>query len=157
LQLKYICMSLVIIVNEEIKKAMLGKMEGRLRALRAIKSAILLAQTEKGATENLTEEKELAVLNKLAKQRRDSLEIYLKENRMDLASKEEEELAVILTFMPAQLSSDELKDKLKAIIAELGATSLADLGKVMGMASKLLSGKADGKAISEMAKQLLSA
>ena len=149
-------MSLVEKINSSIKEAMLAKQEGRLRGLRAIKSAILLAQTEKGATENLTPEKEIQVLSKLAKQRKESLEIFEKENRADLALKEKEELEVIESYLPKQMSADEVKEFLKPIIEQVGAKSPADMGKVMGVASKQLAGKADGKLVSEMVKQLLA-
>lgn len=149
-------MSLVEKINASIKEAMLAKQEGRLRGLRAIKSAILMAQTEKGATENLSSEKEIQVLTKLAKQRRESLEIFEKENRADLAAKEKEELEVIEAYLPKQMSADEVIEFLKPIIEQVGAKSAADMGKVMGVASKQLAGKADGKMVSEMVKQLLS-
>jgi uncharacterized protein YqeY len=149
-------MSLVEKINASIKEAMLAKQEGRLRGLRAIKSAILMAQTEKGATENLSAEKEIQVLTKLAKQRRESLEIFEKENRADLAAKEKEELDVIEGNLPKQMSADEVIEFLKPIMEQVGAKSAADMGKVMGIASKQLAGKADGKMISELVKQLLS-
>jgi uncharacterized protein YqeY len=149
-------MSLVEKINASIKEAMLAKQEGRLRGLRAIKSAILMAQTEKGATENLSAEKEIQVLTKLAKQRRESLEIFEKENRADLAAKEKEELDVIEGYLPKQMSADEVIEFLKPIMEQVGAKSAADMGKVMGIASKQLAGKADGKMISELVKQLLS-
>ncbi len=149
-------MALADLINAGIKEAMLAKQEGRLRGLRAIKSAILLAQTEKGAAESLTEEKEIQVLSKLAKQRKESLEIFVKENREDLAQKEREELEVIESFLPKQMSADELKAALLPIIEQTGAKTPAEMGKVMGIASKQLAGKADGKAISEMVKALLA-
>ena len=149
-------MPLVDTINADIKQAMLAKQEGRLRGLRAIKSAILLAQTEKGATENLTAEKEIQVLTKLAKQRKESIEVFEKGNRNDLAVKEKEELEVIESFLPKQMTADEVKDFLKPIIEQVGAKTAADMGKVMGIASKQLAGKADGKMVSEMVKQLLT-
>lgn len=149
-------MSLVDKINAAIKEAMLAKQEGKLRGLRAIKSAILLAQTEKGAAENLTAEKEIQVLTKLAKQRKESIEIFEKENRVDLATKEKEELEVIESYLPKQMTADEVIDFLKPIIEQVGAKSPADMGKVMGVASKQLAGKADGKMISELVKQLLA-
>ncbi|MEN9522302.1 MAG: hypothetical protein RL065_679 [Bacteroidota bacterium] len=149
-------MSLVEKINASIKEAMLAKQEGRLRGLRAIKSAILLAQTEKGATDNLTSEKEIQVLTKLAKQRKESIEIFEKENRVDLATKEKEELEVIESYLPKQMTSEEIIDFLKPIIEQVGAKTPADMGKVMGVASKQLAGKADGKMISELVKQLLA-
>lgn len=150
-------MSLLAQIDVEIKSAMLSRNEGRLRALRAIKSALMLAKTEKGTTETLTEEAETAVLQKQAKQRRESSGIYREQKRADLAAIEEEELAVIEEFLPAQLSNEELKEAVVRIISSVGATSAKDMGKVMGLAMKELSGKADGKAISAMVKQLLNA
>jgi uncharacterized protein YqeY len=146
-------MSLVEKINASIKEAMLAKQEGRLRGLRAIKSAILMAQTEKGAAENLSAEKEIQVLTKLAKQRRESLEIFEKENRADLAAKEKEELEVIEGYLPKQMSADEVIEFLKPIMEQVGAKSAADMGKVMGIASKQLAGKADGKMVSELVKR----
>ncbi|MFB6457720.1 GatB/YqeY domain-containing protein [Chitinophaga sp. Hz27] len=148
-------MSLEQNINAEIKTAMLGKKEADLRALRAIKAAILLAKTAEGATGDLTEADETKLLQKLAKQRRDSLEIFQQQNRQDLAIKEEEELVVIERFLPKQMTEDELRVALTDIIAAVGASSPADMGKVMGAATKQLAGKADGKAISAMVKELL--
>jgi Uncharacterized conserved protein len=127
-----------------------------MRALRAIKSAILLAKTAEGATGELTEDAEIKLLQKLVKQRKDSLEIYQQQNRADLAQKEQEEIEVIEKFLPKQLSQEELKTILQKIIAEVGATSPADMGKVMGVATKQLAGQADGKAISAVVKELLA-
>lgn len=149
-------MSLVEKINASIKEAMLAKQEGRLRGLRAIKSAILIAQSEKGASENLSSEKEIQVLTKLAKQRKESIEIFEKENRIDLSAKEKEELEVIESYLPKQMTADEVIEFLKPIIEQVGAKSAADMGKVMGVASKQLAGKADGKMISELVKQLLA-
>lgn len=148
-------MSLELNINNSIKDAMKAKDEALLRGLRAIKSAILLAKTEKDATDPLSEEAEIRLLNKLAKQRRDSIEIYLKEKREDLAQKEKEELAVIEKYLPQQLSAEELKAAIQAVIAETGATSVKDMGKVMGSATKKLAGKADNKTISAMVQELL--
>ncbi|WP_160714492.1 GatB/YqeY domain-containing protein [Chitinophaga solisilvae] len=148
-------MSLETNINAEIKTAMLGKKEADLRALRAIKAAILLAKTAEGGNGELTEADETKLLQKLAKQRRDSLEIFRQQNREDLAVKEEEELAVIERFLPKQMDEAELKAALTDIIAAVGASSPADMGKVMGAATKQLAGKADGKAISAMVKELL--
>ncbi|RBL93762.1 GatB/YqeY domain-containing protein [Chitinophaga flava] len=148
-------MSLETNINAEIKTAMLGKKEADLRALRAIKAAILLAKTAEGGSGELTEADELKLLQKLAKQRRDSLDIFRQQNREDLAVKEEEELVVIERFLPKQMSEDELKAAVAEIIASVGAASPADMGKVMGVATKQLAGKADGKAISAMVKELL--
>lgn len=148
-------MSLETNINAEIKTAMLGKKEADLRALRAIKAAILLAKTAEGSTGELTEADESKLLQKLAKQRKDSLEIFRQQNREDLAKKEEEELEVIERFLPKQMTEDELRVALTDIIAAVGAASPADIGKVMGAATKQLAGKADGKAISAMVKELL--
>jgi len=149
-------MSLEKTVNDQIKTAMLAKDEAGLRALRAIKAAILLTKTAEGAGEVMSADEETKLLQKLVKQRRDSLEIFTQQNREDLAKKESEEIAVIEKFLPKQFSAEELKDAVSAIIATTGATSPADMGKVMGVASKQLAGKADGKAISEVVKLLLA-
>lgn len=148
-------MSLELTVNDEIKNAMRAKDEAALRSLRAIKAAILLEKTSGSGTE-ISEADEIKMLQKMAKQRRDSLDIFVQQNREDLAVKEREELTVIERFLPQQMSAEELAAELKTIIAEVGATSPAEMGKVMGAASKKLAGKADGKAISEMVKQLLA-
>lgn len=140
----------------ELKKAMLAKDEAALRSLRAIKAAILLAKTSEGAGGELKEEEEIKLVQKLVKQRKDSLEIFQQQNRTDLAKKEEEEIAVIEKFLPAQLSVEEVKDELAKIISGVGATSPADMGKVMGVATRQLAGKADGKTISTLVKELLS-
>lgn len=143
-------------INKEIKAAMLSKNEARLRGLRAIKAALLLAKTEKGASESITEDAEIKVLQKLAKQRRESAEIYKTQNRNDLYTIEVEELEVIESFLPRQLSAEEVEAEVKAIILSTGASSVKDMGKVMGAANKQLAGKADGKLVSEIVKQLLS-
>jgi len=148
-------MSLELDINARIKAAMLGKKEADLRALRAIKAAILLVKTSEGGTGELTEADETKLLQKLVKQRKDSLEIFRQQNREDLAIKEEEELNVIEQFLPKQMDEAELRTALTAIITSVGATSAADMGKVMGAATKQLAGKADGKAISAMVKEIL--
>lgn len=148
-------MSLETKVMEQLKVAMRAKDEAALRTLRAIKAALLLEKTS-GSGVEITEADEIKLLQKLAKQRRDSYEIFSLQNRDDLAQKEKEEWAIIETFLPQQMSADELKAALKEVIASVGATSAADMGKVMGVATKQLAGKADGKAISEAVKQLLS-
>jgi uncharacterized protein YqeY len=135
---------------------MRAKDEAALRTLRAIKAAILIEKTSEGASDTISEATETKMLQKMAKQRRDSLEIFEKQNRADLAEKEKEELAIIERFLPKQMSAEELEAELKAIIAQVGASSPADMGKVMGVASKQLAGKADGKAISETVKKLLA-
>lgn len=149
-------MSLKKKIESEIKQAMLNKAKIRLTALRSIKSLILLAETEKGGAAELTEDAELKLLTKAAKQRKDSLDIYEKQGREDLAATEKAELEVIEEFLPKQLSEAEVEAAVKAIIAQVGASGPQEMGKVMGMASKQLSGKADGKTISEFAKKLLN-
>jgi uncharacterized protein YqeY len=149
-------MSLEKTVNDQIKAAMLARDEAGLRSLRAIKAAILLAKTAEGAGETLALEEETKLLQKLVKQRRDSLDIFTQQNRADLAKKESEEIAVIEKFLPKPLSAEELTAVVSEIINATGASSPADMGKVMGIASKQLSGKADGKTISEVVKSLLA-
>ncbi|HVV03993.1 MAG TPA: GatB/YqeY domain-containing protein [Puia sp.] len=149
-------MSLEQKVMAELKTAMLAKNEAGLRGLRAIKAAIIVAKTSEGAGGVLKEEDETKLLQKLVKQRKDSLEIYQQQQRADLAQKEQEEIAVIEQFLPKQLSTEELKAALSKIIAETGASSPADIGKVMGAATRQLAGQADGKTISATVKELLS-
>ena len=149
-------MSLEKNVNEQLKAAMLARDEARLRGLRAIKAAILLAKSAEGAADALKEDDEMKLLQKLIKQRKDSLDIFEKQNRPDLAKKEKEEISVIEGFLPAQLGEGDLKPILERIIAETGAISPSDLGKVMAVATKQLAGKADGKTISAIAKELLT-
>jgi uncharacterized protein YqeY len=149
-------MSLEQKVMTDLKTAMLAKDEKALRSLRAIKAAILLAKTSEGAGGDLKEENEVKLLQKLLKSRKDSLEIYTAQKRQDLAVKEEEEIAIIEKFLPAQMSPEELKTILLKIIADTGASSPADMGKVMGVATKQLAGKTDGKSISTMVKELLA-
>ncbi len=147
-------MSLENIINNDLKEAMKAKDQVALRGIRAIKAAILLAKTD-GSGKELDQDSEIKLLQKLIKQRKDSLDIYTKQNREDLAKTEREEIEVIEKYLPAQLSAEELVAALKKIIAESGASSIKDLGKVMGIASKTLAGKADGKTISETLKTLL--
>jgi uncharacterized protein len=142
-------------IMAEMKDAMKAKNEAALRGLRAIKAAIIIAKTAEGAHGELQEADEMKLLQKLVKQRKDSLEIFEKQNRPDLAEKEKEEIAVIEKFLPQQMGEEELKAAIAAIIAETGASSAADMGKVMGAANKQLAGKADGKTISGVVKQLL--
>ena len=149
-------MSLEQKIMGELKTAMLAKDEKALRSLRAIKAAILLAKTSEGAGGELKEDDEIKLLQKLVKQRKDSLEIYEQQKRTDLAQKEKEEIEVIEKFLPKQLSPEELKGVISKIIADVGASSPADMGKVMGMATKQLAGKADGKTISSVVKELLA-
>jgi len=148
-------MSLTTQIDQEIKQAMLGKQEARLRGLRAIKSALLLARTEKGASEEVSEETEIKVLQRLIKQRKESADIYKAQNREDLYKIEAEEMEVIEAFLPKQMERGEIETYLKDLINRVGATSVKDMGKVMGAANKELAGKADGKTISEVVKQLL--
>lgn len=148
-------MKLEELINEDLKTAMKAKDQAGLRGIRAIKSAILLAKTD-GSGEEITPEREIQILQKLIKQRTDSLEIYEKQGREDLAVVEREEIAVIKKYLPEQLEGEALENALKEIIAEVGATSARDMGKVMGAANKKLAGKADGKSISEVVKKLLS-
>jgi uncharacterized protein len=150
-------MSLEQKIMAELKTAMLAKDEAGLRSLRAIKAAILLAKTAEGSAGDLKDEDEIKLLQKLVKQRKDSLEIYQQQNRTDLAQKEKEEIEIIEKFLPQQLSVEELRTIIKQIIAQVGASSPSDMGKVMGVATKQLAGKADGKTISTLVKELLSA
>jgi len=148
-------MSLINQIDQDIKQAMLGKQEARLRGLRAIKSALLLARTEKGASEDISPETEIKVLQKLIKQRKESADIYKAQNREDLYKVEAEEMEVIEVYLPKQMERAEVENYLKDLIGRVGATSVKDMGKVMGAANKELAGKADGKTISEVVKQLL--
>ena len=148
-------MSLENTISEAIKTAMREKDKVALDALRAVKSQILLLKTEaKGA--EVSAEQEIAILQRMIKQRKDSYDQFTAQNRSDLAEVESAQKKVIEKFLPAQLSAEELETEMKKIIAETGAQSAKDLGKVMGIASKTLAGKSDGKSISEMAKKLLS-
>jgi uncharacterized protein YqeY len=147
-------MSLESKIMLQMKEAMKAKDEASLRGLRAIKAALLLLKTS-GSGE-ISEEEEIKMLQKLVKQRNDSLDIFRQQNRSDLALKEEEEIKVIETFLPKQLSTDEIRAALQELIQQIGAASPADLGKVMGIASKQLAGKADGKTISAITKELLN-
>jgi uncharacterized protein YqeY len=148
-------MSLKVKIDAAIKTAMLAKDQGKLLALRSIKSLILLEETKEGVNGQLSEEAEMKLLNKAAKQRRDSLEIFKTQGRSDLAEKEQLELGYIEEFLPKQLSAEELEIKVKEIIAQVGASGPGDMGKVMGGA-KALAGLADGKAISDIVKRLLA-
>lgn len=148
-------MSLEIIITEAIKTAMKAKDRVALDSLRAVKSQIILLQTEARGVE-VTAEQEIAILQRMIKQRKDSYEQFTAQGRDDLAVVEEAQIKVIEQFLPSQLSSDELEVEIKQIISQTGAESMKDLGKVMGLASKNLAGKSDGKSISEMAKKLLS-
>ena len=149
-------MSLETDVMSLLKDAMKNKDEALLRGLRAIKAEIIKAKTEPGANGEIAVEGELKLLHKLVKQRKDSLTIYEQQNRADLAATEAAEIAIIEKFLPAQMSEEEVKAAVQAIITQVGAAGPQDLGKVMGMATKQLAGKADGKVISAIAKNLLS-
>lgn len=142
-------------INLDLVVAMKAKDEVSLRGIRAIKSVILLAKTD-GSGNAIDEAREVQMLQKLVKTRQESLDIYTKNNRPELAEKEREEIEVIKRYLPAMLEGAELEAILKQIVAETGATSAKDMGKVMGAANKQLAGKADGRAISEIVKQLLS-
>ena len=148
-------MSLEQKIMPELKAAMLAKDEKAIRSLRAIKAAIIVAKTAEGAHGELKEEDEIKMLQKLVKQRKDSFEIFSQQNRPELAAKEQEEIEVIERFLPKQLTEDELKEEIRKIIAESGATSPAEMGKVIGLANKKLAGRADGKTISGVVKELL--
>jgi uncharacterized protein YqeY len=149
-------MSLEEKINNDIKAAMLAKDKIRLEALRAVKSAILIAKTEKGHAETLTTDVEMKMLQKQVKQRKESAEIFAQQHRPELAEKELAEAAVIEEYLPKMLSDAELTVEVKKFIEQVGAKSPSDMGKVMGVASKALAGKADGKAISEKVKALLA-
>lgn len=149
-------MSLEEKISNDIKAAMMAKDKIRLEALRAVKSVILLAKTEKGHAEVLTADTEMKILQKQVKQRKESAEIYQQQNRPELAEKELAEAAVIEEYLPKMISDEELTAEIKKIIEQVGAKAPSDMGKVMGVASKALAGKADGKAISEKVKSLLA-
>ncbi len=142
-------------IMAEMKEAMKAKDEAALRGLRAIKAEIIKAKTEPGAGGEIDEATEQKFLLKMMKQRRDSLDIFEKQGRQDLAVKEKEEMAIIEKFLPKQMSEAEIKEAVGKIIADSGASSAADMGKVMGLASKQLAGKADGKTISAIVKEML--
>ena len=144
-------------IDQDIKSAMLAKDNVRLRGLRAIKAALLNAKTEKGASDILSEEAEIKVLQRLVKQRKESSDIYSAQNRPDLQQIETEELEVIEAYLPKQMDREAIKAKVQDAIIRSGATSAKDMGKVMGLVNKELAGKADGKTISEVVKELLSA
>lgn len=143
-------------IMAELKTAMLAKDEKTVRSLRAVKAAIINAKTAGGAGGVIDEQEETRILQRLVKQRKDSLEIYQQQNRTDLAQIEQEEIEVIEKFLPKQMSADELKSSVEAIIVSIGASGPSDMGKVMGVATKELAGKADGKSISQAVKELLN-
>ena len=149
-------MSLEQQIMSDLKAAMLAKNEVALRSLRAIKAAILLAKTAEGGSGELSADAEMKILQKMVKQRKDSLDIFSQQGRTDLAQKEQEEIAVIEKFLPKQMDAEELRVVLKEIITKIGASTAADMGKVMGAANKELAGKAEGKLIASLVKELLS-
>lgn len=149
-------MSLLINLNDELKSAMRAKDSLKLEALRAIKSEVLLAQTSSGGGALLSKDDEIKLLHRLIKQRKDSAAIYKDQNRVDLASPEEDQAAVISTFLPDQLSSEQIEKIVANVILKIGAEGMKDMGKVMGIASNEIAGKADGKTISTIVKQKLS-
>lgn len=149
-------MSLQAKIMESMKDAMRAKDTVTLEALRAIKSGLLLAQTESGAKEEISEEEEIKLLQKLVKQRKDSAAIYIQQGRQDLADPEIEQAAVIEKFLPAQLSEEEVETVVRRIVSENSFSGMADMGKVMGMANKELAGTADGKTISTVVKKVLA-
>ncbi len=149
-------MSLQEIIDQDIKSAMRNKDSARLRGLRAIKAALLVAKTEKGASENVSEETENKVLQKLVRQRKESADIYQAQNRPDLYQIEHEELQVIEAYLPKQLDREAISAHIKNVIEQTGAVNIKDMGKVMGIVNKELAGKADGKTISEVVKELLT-
>lgn len=149
-------MSLLEIINNDIKNAMLAREKDKLESLRAVKAALLVAQTEKGASSEISEQTEIQLLKRLVKQRKESAEIYKSQNRKDLEDVELSQLSYIEKYIPTQMNEVELENIVKAIISEQNITSLKDMGKVMGIASKQLAGKADNKIISDIVKKLLS-
>jgi len=149
-------MSLQIQINDEIKNAMRAKDSLTLESLRAIKAALLLAQTESGAKDELSKDEEIKILQRLVKQRRESARIYIEQGRDDLAQPEIEQAKIIEKFLPAQLSEEEIKEIITQIIADTGANGIAQMGQVMGEANKRMAGQADGKTISSVVKSLLA-
>jgi uncharacterized protein YqeY len=148
-------MSISAQINEELKQAMKDKNEAALRALRGIKSALIIARTEKGGSDEVSDEKAIKAIQKLAKQRRESIDIYKQQGRADLQKTEEEELAVIEKFLPSQMSEDDVRAVVKKLVEQSGAKSAAEIGKVMPLVMKELGGKADGKMISALVKEAL--
>jgi len=150
-------MSLQDTISNDIKAAMLAKEKEKLEALRAVKSALLVAATEKGAQESMSEDAEIKLLQRLVKQRREAADVYISQNRQDLADVEIFQAEIIQQYLPKQMGIEELTAIVKKIIADTGAASAKDMGKVMGMASRQLAGKADNKVVSDLVKQLLGA
>ncbi|MCB2197288.1 MAG: GatB/YqeY domain-containing protein [Bacteroidetes bacterium] len=149
-------MSLESKINEDIKKAMLAREKEKLEALRAVKTALLVAKTEKGASETISEDAEIKILQRLVKQRKESATIFEERNRKELAQKEWFEASIIEEYLPEQMSDEELTSIIQKIVDQVGAKSMADMGKVMGIASKELAGKAEGKAIADKVKSILN-
>lgn len=149
-------MSLLDTVNDHIKKAMLAKDKVRLETLRGIKKEFLEALTAKGASDTLADDAATAILQRMVKQRKDSAEIYISQDREDLAKDENAQVEIIQEYLPTQLSPEELENEIRTIISEAGASSMKEMGKVMGIATKKLAGKTEGRLISEMVKKLLS-
>lgn len=150
-------MALEITITQDIKAAMLAKESQKLEALRAVKAAILLAKTEKGGSDTLSEETEVKILQKLVKQRKETAEIYQQNNRPELAEKELFEASVIETYLPKQMSEAEVRIAVSALIAQTGASGMKDMGKVMGLASKQLAGQCAGNVLSGIVRDLLGA
>ena len=150
-------MSLDLNINSELKDAMLSKNEVKLRTIKSIKAAFLLAKTEKGTTGEISQEQEIKILQKLFNQRKESFDIFTRENRPELAIREKEEMDVISSYLPKQMSDEALKNMVLATIAETGASSVKDMGKVIGSVSKKVAGQAEGARISALVKELLSA
>lgn len=144
-------------INEDLKKAMMAKDEPRMRTVRGIKAAFMIALTEKGASDTLSDEKAITILQKMMKQRQDSFSIFQEQNRIDLAEKEKQEMDIIKEYLPEQMSEETLRAELKALIAQLGVTDPKEIGKVMGPASQKFKGKADGKLINTIVRELLGA
>ncbi|MDB5227576.1 MAG: glutamyl-tRNA amidotransferase [Bacteroidota bacterium] len=149
-------MSLDQNINNELKDAMLSKNEVKLRTIKSIKAAFIIAKTEKGSNGEISPEQEIKILQKLYNQRKESYDIFSKENRPELAAKEKEEMEVIQSYLPAQMSDDDLKNIVQATIAETGASSIKDMGKVIGSVSKKVAGQAEGARISSLVKELLA-
>jgi uncharacterized protein len=149
-------MSLIEQISNDIKAAMLAKEKEKLEAIRSVKAALLLAQTEKGAAEELTADAEIKILQKLVKQRKDAAEMYKANNRLELYEKEVFEASIIEKYLPQQLSEAEITANVKAIVTQVGAKGPQDMGKVMGVASKQMAGKAEGKLISQVVKDVLA-
>lgn len=149
-------MALLEKIEADLKTAMKNREKEKTEALRSIKTAIMLARTEKGADKDLSEDKEVKILQKLVKQRKESAEIYQQQGRQELAEMELNEAKFIEDYLPEQMSDEELTEIIKKIIEETGAESMKDMGKVMGIAQRQLAGKADGKVISDKVKSLLS-